>query len=958
MTTPARSLGSPFPLLPLRNGVLFPGTVITLPVGRERSVALVRALSKGDVLGVATQKDSTVEVPGAADLVPVGTVARVVDIARLPNGDFRVALEATGRFTLGAVVRSDPYWLAEGEVALETGGDSPDARLFARSLAEHVRELAKGSGVLAQVGEAEDDPGLFADRVAAALGLSADKEIAVLGALDVVERLRLVAGLVVEARGMSDVKRKIDQDVRREIGKDQREAILREQLRAIKKELGEDRAEDDLSTLRERLDKAGLSPEARTVADRELKRLESLAPQQAEHGVVRTYLETIADLPWSARAEAKDDLDGVAKKLDEDHTGLDDVKKRILEHMAVLKLKGNVRGSILCLAGPPGVGKTSLGQSIADATGRPFVRIALGGVRDEAEIRGHRRTYVGALPGRILNGLKKAKVKNPVLLLDEIDKLGVGWQGSPEAALLEVLDPEQNRTFTDHYLELPFDLSEVIFLCTANDLSTLSAPLRDRLEVIELTGYTPDEEDRRSRGSTSSPSSSRSTPSTRGRSPSATRRSRPSSASTPGRPGCGSSSARSRKYPASLALEVARSPDAKPVLHVKEEDLARYLGKARFFDEVAERTSVPGVATGLAWTPVGGDILFIETSRMRGKGRLEITGQLGDVMKESAKAALSYVKSHAEELGVDISRLEEEDLHIHVPAGGVPKDGPSAGVTMFTALTSLLSQRRVRADTAMTGECTLRGRVLPVGGIKSKVLAAHRAGIKRVILPHKNARDLDEVPKEAREAMEFIFADDMSEVIAAALEELPVVPGVGRPRRREPRLDLMPKPQTLTPQPPLPEGRGGSEEESRLAPPSPARGGGPGGVRSARELYPAASRSSTHTTRPLARCRIRDGTSSSGPGARAAATTALFASPRASTTRSLASSSTGAVSVTRASSFFAGCSAMCATRRSSMRTAPMPGKREAVCPSSPTPSVMASNETAEATPKLRRRSAS
>jgi ATP-dependent Lon protease len=779
MSTRFAPPSSPFPLLPLRNGVLFPGTVITLPVGRQRSVALLQGLSKGDIVGVATQRDPAVEVPGAADLHPIGTFVRVVDLARLPSGDYRVALEAIGRFSLRDVVRRDPFWLAEGQPAAETGGDSSDARLFARALAEHVRDLAKGAGALAEVGDAEDDPGLFADRVAASLGLPADKEIAVLAALDVVERLRLVAGLVVEARALSEVKRKIDQDVRRELGKDQREAILREQLRAIKKELGEEGPEGDLSALRERLDKAGLSEEARTVVDRELKRLASLSPQQAEHGVVRTYLEWIADLPWSARADAKDDLDGVARKLDEDHAGLDDVKKRILEHMAVLKLKGDVRGSILCLAGPPGVGKTSLGQSIADATGRPFVRIALGGVRDEAEVRGHRRTYVGALPGRILNGLKKAKVKNPVLLLDEIDKLGVGWQGSPEAALLEVLDPEQNRSFTDHYLEMPFDLSEVLFVCTANDLSTLSPPLRDRLEVIELTGYTPDEKTNIARRHLI-PKQLREHAIHEGTLTIGDDALRAIVRDYTREAGVRQLEREIKKLCRALALEVARATDEKPQLHVTEASLAKYLGKARFFDEVAERTSVPGVATGLAWTPVGGDILFIETSRMRGKGRLEITGQLGDVMKESAKAALSYVKSHAEELGVDAARLEEEDLHIHVPAGGVPKDGPSAGVTMFTALTSLLSGRRVRSDTAMTGECTLRGRVLPVGGIKSKVLAAHRAGIARVILPQRNARDLDEVPKEAREAMEFIFASDMRDVIAAALEDAPATPVVGK----------------------------------------------------------------------------------------------------------------------------------------------------------------------------------
>ena len=773
MTTPrdgSTVAASPFPLLPLRNGVLFPGTVITLPIGRARSVALVKELHKGDVIGVATQKEAGTTDPGEADLHRTGTFARVVDLARLPSGDYRVALEATGRFQLDRLTRHDPYWIAEGQPLVETGGDTEEARLFARALAEQVRELAKGGGNLGQVGDPEEDPGLFADRVASALGLPTDREMEVLAALDVGQRLRLVAGLVVEAKALSEVKRKIEQDVRREIGKDQREAILREQLRAIKKELGEEKGEGDLTALRERLDKAGLPEEARAVADRELKRLEAISPQQAEHNVIRTYLEWIADLPWSARADAKDDLDAVSEKLDADHFGLDDVKKRIVEHMAVLKLKGSVRGSILCLAGPPGVGKTSLGQSIADATGRPFVRIALGGVRDEAELRGHRRTYVGALPGRIINALKKVKVKNPVILLDEIDKLGQDFRGSPEAALLEILDPEQNRTFVDHYLELQFDLSEVLFLCTANDLGNLSHPLRDRLEVIEVSGYTTDEKVHIARGhlipkQLEQHAIHEGTLTISDDALLAVIRDYTREA------GVRQLEREVKKLCRSLAVSVARAADSKPVLAVTEADLVGLLGKPRFFSELAERTQVPGVATGLAWTPAGGDILFIETSRMRGKGRLEITGQLGEVMKESAKAALSYVKSHAEELGVDVARLEEEDLHIHVPAGGVPKDGPSAGVTMFTALTSLLSQRRVRADTAMTGECTLRGRVLPVGGIKSKVLAAHRAGIKRVILPQKNARDLDEVPREARDAMEFIFADDMSQVIAAALEE-------------------------------------------------------------------------------------------------------------------------------------------------------------------------------------------
>jgi len=765
---------SPFPVLPLRNGALFPGAVIALPIGRERSVALVKTLTKGDIIGVLTQRDRNVTDPSEEDLHRTGAFARVVETGRLPSGDYKLVLEGVGRLRLGAIVRRDPFWLAEGEVAEESNRESEEARLFARALFDQARELGRGIENSVDVELADSDPGLFADRVSALLGLSSEKDIRVLEAFDVVERLRILAGFVIEQKSLSEVKRKIEQDVRREIGQHQKEAILREQLKAIKKELGEDGKDDEAARLAEKLEKAGLPEEARAVADRELERLRTLSPQQAEYNVVRNYLEWIADLPWSARADAKDDIDAVAKKLDEDHHGLEDVKRRILEHIAVLRLKGTARGSILCLAGPPGVGKTSIGQSIADATGRPFVRIALGGVRDEAEIRGHRRTYVAALPGRIIHGMKKAKVRNPVVLLDEIDKLAAGWAGNPEAALLEVLDPEQNKVFQDHYMELGFDLSEVLFICTANDLGNLSAPLRDRLEVIEISGYTQAEKAQIAR-----------------------RHLIPKQLSAHGIPegtlsigdealmaivrdytreaGVRQLEREIKKLCRALSLEVARAKDEKPHAHVEEADLAKYLGKARFFAEVAERTATPGVATGMAWTPVGGDILFIETSRMPGKGRVEITGQLGDVMRESAKAALSYVKSHASELGVSVSRMEDEDLHIHVPAGAVPKDGPSAGVTMFTALTSLLSSRRVRSDTAMTGECTLRGRVLPVGGIKAKVMAAHRAGIKRVILPQKNARDVEEVPVEVRDALEFVFAEDMSQVIAAALEEGPAV---------------------------------------------------------------------------------------------------------------------------------------------------------------------------------------
>ena len=762
---------SPFPILPLRTGVLFPGTVITLPVGRERSVALLRTVHVGDVIGVVAQKDARHDNPTGEDLHAIGTFARIVRLERVNAGEYTLALEGLGRFSLTALVRSDPFWLAEGTAVEDVLGDAGEAELLAEALRTRIEEVAGNGGSLGQLGSSEAEAGLFADQVAGALGLPTDKEMQVLSELGVAGRLRLVATLLNEAKTTSEVKRKIESEVRKELGKGQREAILREQLRAIHKELGDDdKKEGELEALKTKLDEAGLSEDARTVVDRELRRLESIPAQSAEHGVIRTYLELIADLPWSKQAKAKDDLDAIAQKLDADHFGLDDVKKRILEHMAVLKLTGKTRASILCLAGPPGVGKTSLGQSIADATGRPLVRISLGGVGDEAELRGHRRTYVGALPGRVLNALKKAKVKNPIILFDEIDKLGSGWRGSPESALLEILDPEQNKTFQDHYLELPFDLSEVLFVCTANDLGNLSAPLRDRLEIIELAGYTADEKLHIAKAHLV-PKQQKEHAIPEG-----------SLTVTDGallsiirdytrEAGVRQLNREITKLCRALALVVARSTDAKvPELHVDAEDLSKYLGKIRFFADVAERTAVPGVATGLAWTPVGGDILFIETSKMPGKGRLEITGQLGDVMKESAKAALTYVRSHADELGVDPNVLETLDLHIHVPAGGIPKDGPSAGVTMFTALTSLLSGKKVRSDTAMTGEVTLRGRVLPVGGIKAKVLAAHRAGITRIVLPQRNARDVEDVPQEARDAIEFIYAEDMAQVIAATLD--------------------------------------------------------------------------------------------------------------------------------------------------------------------------------------------
>jgi len=793
------SLSSPFPILPLRSGVLFPESPLSLTVGRERSVALIESLKPGDLFAVVTQRDPRIDDPVAADFQLVGTVARLVQVIRGGRDAMRVTVEGIGRLVVDRVTGYEPYLQGEGHTLADERADSAEAKILAEELSAALTKLGGKSGQFEDVLRLVGKPSALADKVASALGLEPTQSLEILTTVDVPERLRKVLKLVAEQEELASLRQKIGEDVRRELGKNQREHILREQLKAIKKELGEDKA-DDADKLRAKLDAADLPEDAREIVDRELDRLESTGGQGAEANVIRTYLEWIAALPWSKRAESHTDIDRISAKLDADHSGLDDVKKRILEHMAVHRLSQQrgaksaddagkpsySRGTILCLVGPPGVGKTSLGQSIADATGRPFVRISLGGVRDEAEIRGHRRTYVGALPGRILHGLRKAGAKNPVLLLDEIDKLSQHFGPAAESALLEVLDPEQNKAFTDHYLEIPFDLSEVMFLCTANTLETLSAPLRDRLEIVELSGYTPPEKldiarrhlvpKRLREAGVPNDAVTFTEPALLSIISSYTREA-----------GVRQLDREIGRVARNAALEVARQADDSVIrITVDEPDLARILGKSKYRADVAERTSLPGVATGLAWTPVGGDILFIETSRMKGKGRLEITGQLGDVMKESARAALTYVRSHADELGIAAEALEEADVHLHVPAGAVPKDGPSAGVTIFTALSSLFTGRRVRGDTAMTGECTLRGRVLPVGGIKSKVMAAHRAGIKRVILPRDNERDFEEVPAEVQKELEVIYASDMKDVLAAALEETPTLLGGESPNAASP----------------------------------------------------------------------------------------------------------------------------------------------------------------------------
>lgn len=774
------------PLLPLRNGALFPDTIITLPVGRRRSVSMVEKLSEGDVIAVGVQRDPKTSNPEIADLFPLGTLGKVRKIARTGRGHFQLVLEGGPRIRIESLDAIEPFWTAHVAGVEQFNSSSDEAKIRAASIVEALAgEISSfAEPIKKQLATPEENPGAIADLIAAAMNLPSEKEMQVLLELDVEARLALLAELVSEARNLADMRARVDKEVRKELNKGQREVILRQQLKAIQKELGEESGEgSEAEQLRERIADAELSEEAQVVADRELSRLESMNPAQAEFGVIRNYMELLASLPWNSHAEVSDDLNKVKDTLNGDHFGLDDVKKRILEHLAVRKMTGTNKGAILCFVGPPGVGKTSLGQSIADATGRPFTRVALGGVRDEAEIRGHRRTYVGALPGRILSALKRVEVKNPVILLDELDKLGQGWMGSPEAALLEVLDPEQNNTFQDHYLELPFDLSEVLFLCTANSLEGISGPLRDRLEIVELQGYTMEEKKRIAvehlipkkledhglhEGTLTISDAALSEV----------------IASYTRESGVRQLAREITRLCRAVTLDIAQNfADQKaPPRTLEIAHLVEHLGKPKFFNDVAERTMIPGVATGMAWTPVGGDILFVEASKMVGKGKLETTGQLGDIMKESARAALTYIRANAEALEVDPDFMDRYDLHVHVPAGATPKDGPSAGVTMFTALTSLLTGRKVRSDTAMTGEASLRGRVLPVGGIKSKVLAAHRAGLERIILPKKNERDLDEIPSDVRDSLEIFLVEDMADVLALALEETPEA-WVGTPTR-------------------------------------------------------------------------------------------------------------------------------------------------------------------------------
>jgi ATP-dependent Lon protease len=762
-----------YPVMPLRNTVLFPQQVIPTYIGRERSLKLIDDLPQGKkLLVVVAQEDGSMENPEPDDLYAWGTLAVVLKVFDMPDKSKSAIIQGLDRVKLLSFTQKEPYFKA----VVERVEDNEDEDLEVDALASNVRnsfqELIKiapyltdeHSGILTNITKV----GRLADRVISLVTIPTKEKQDILEELNVKERMDKTTVLLNREIQRIELGEKIQSDVQDEISKTQREYFLREQMKAIRKELGEDDGSAELNELEEKIKAAGMSEEADEVSMKELDRLTRIPPQSPEYSVSRTYLDWLIDLPWSKSTKDRVDTVRAKKIMDEDHYGLDDVKERIIEYLAVRKLKaeisedGKVKGPILCFAGPPGVGKTSLGRSIARAMGRDFVRISLGGVRDEAEIRGHRRTYIGALPGRIIQSLKKAGSNNPVFMLDEVDKVGADFRGDPSSALLEVLDPEQNFSFSDHYLEVPFDLSNVMFIATANLKDPIIPALRDRMEILDFTGYVEEEKiqiakkflipkqmeenglNRKDLKFTSGGIKELLESYTR------------------------EAGVRNLdREIGNICRKVAREKveGKTESTKVTKAEVLKYLGVQRFFSETTDRLSKPGVVVGLAWTSAGGDILFIEANKMPGKGKLTLTGHLGDVMKESAQAALSYVRANAEKLSIDPKFNESTDIHIHVPAGAIPKDGPSAGITIFTAIYSLLTDRAVKHTVAMTGEITLRGAVLPIGGLREKVTAAHRAGLREIILPHENKRNLEKIPKKILKDMKFHFVKEVSDVV-------------------------------------------------------------------------------------------------------------------------------------------------------------------------------------------------
>jgi len=769
----SRSLPETLPILGLSDIVIFPGAVVPLLVETGPSLKLVDDLVAGDRLFAAVlQVNPDIAEPAPDDLHRVGCVSRLNKMVKFPDGTVRILVEGLWRIRLDKFLPANPYLRASFELLRDETEDSVELQAMLRNAHKQFEEIAKVSPALSeQVKIAAlntEHPGHFADLIAANLGLPLDEKQKLLETISVRGRLQKLLPLLNREQEVLNLSSKIQNDVASNISKTQRDFFLREQMRVIQRELGDsDPNAGEIRNLREKIEKARLPDDARKAANQELDRMAQTSPAAAEYGVSRNYLDWILALPWQQETEDKLDLKLAEKILDEQHFGLAKVKD-LLEFLAVLKRRKEIKGPILCLVGPPGVGKTSLGKSVADALGRKFARISLGGMRDEAEIRGHRRTYVGALPGRILQTLRRVESRNPVILLDELDKVGADFRGDPASALLEVLDPAQNHTFTDHYLDLPFDLSRVLFIATANWLDPVHPALRDRLEVIELPSYTESEKlqiakrylvprQLEEHGLTRddvkfSDAALRELIRDYTREAGVRQLER-------------EIAALSRK----AARKIVSHNGAAQTVKLDAKDVKGYLGHAKFVSESAEKIPEIGIATGLAWTPVGGDVLFIEATRMRGRGQLILTGSLGEVMKESAQTAVSYLRSQAKKLDLDLDDYGKNDLHIHVPAGATPKDGPSAGVTICAALASLMSKRRVRSDTAMTGEISLRGRVMRVGGIKEKVIAASRFGVKQVILPEGNRPDWEDVPAEVRAKLKVHFVKQISEVLHLAL---------------------------------------------------------------------------------------------------------------------------------------------------------------------------------------------
>jgi ATP-dependent Lon protease len=761
------------PLLPIRDIVIYPYMMLPLFVGRDVSIrAVEESLSRDRLIFLVSQKNSSEENPSSADIHRVGTIASIMRMLKLADGRVKILVQGLSKGEVDTYLRERPFFEVKIRKVIEpTLSEVPiEVEALMRTAKEKIEQILNLKNLPPEIVMVTDnisDPGVLADLVASNLRLKIDESQAILEIFDPIERLKKVNELLSRELELSTMQARIQNQAKEEMSKTQRDYFLREQLKQIQQELGEgDERAEEITELRKQIEKAKMPTEVKREADKQLRRLEQMHPESSEASLVRTYLDWLVDLPWSKKTKDNINIKKAKQVLDEDHYDLEKVKERILEYLAVNKLRKKIKGPILCFVGPPGVGKTSLGRSIARSLGRNFVRVSLGGVRDEAEIRGHRRTYVGALPGRIIQGIKQAASNNPVFMLDEIDKVGADFRGDPSAALLEVLDPEQNHAFSDHYLNLPFDLSNVLFICTANLLDPVPPALADRMEVIQLSGYTNEEKLEIARKFL--------IPRQREDNGISTKYFEISDDAVLRIIAEYTKEAGLRNLEreiASICRKVARKvAEGKNELNrITRANIHSFLGAPKFLPETEQEHNEVGVATGLAWTSTGGEILYVEASLSKGRGNLTLTGQLGDVMKESAQAAVSYARAHAKKLGIEEDFYQKLDIHIHVPAGAIPKDGPSAGITMATALISALTKKPVNRDVAMTGEITLRGRVLPIGGLKDKSLAAFRAGIKTIVVPDRNQKDLDEIPKSLRRKLRWVVAKNMSEVLKTAL---------------------------------------------------------------------------------------------------------------------------------------------------------------------------------------------